>query len=194
MTYAYAINDSGAITGQGTFNGQPLAYRLTPNPVTATGRIALEGVPNLRTVSAASPIGTFRVSFRTPGTATEVFGANVTLTTTAGSAFGTYAVPNSPFGYYDIAIKGAKNLRVLLPGVHVTGTAALPDVTLPAGDADGNNSVDSSDFGVLIGAFNSAASIPGSGYNAAADFNFDGSVDSSDFSLLIGQFNNDGAL
>ena len=96
LNYAYAINDSGAITGQGTFNNQPLAFLLTPNPVTATGRIALEGVANLRGISAASPLGTFRVSFRIPGTTTEIFGANVTLITTAGSPFGTYSIPNSP--------------------------------------------------------------------------------------------------
>ncbi len=192
LTAAYAINDNGWITGQGTFNGQPLAYLLKPNPVTVSGRIALEGVANLRSVSAAAPLGTFRVSFRTPGTTTEVFGANVTLTTTAGSAFGMYSIPNAPFGAYDIAIKGSKNLRVLLPGVHVTGPA-LPDAALPAGDGNNDNSVDSSDFSLLIGAFNSDSSISGSGYNAAADFNFDGFVDSSDFTLLIGQFNNVGA-
>ena len=92
-----------------------------------------------------------------------------------------------------MAIKGAKNLRRVLPGVIVGGaTTALPDVNLPAGDANGDNSVDSSDFGLLIGAFNSDAAISGSGYDATADFNFDGVVDSSDFGLLIGEFNNDG--
>ena len=62
---------------------------------------------------------------------------------------------------------------------------------LPAGDTNNDNSVDSSDFGVLIGAFNSDVTI--GGYDYRADLNQDGTVDSSDFGLLIGEFNNTGA-
>ena len=193
LTAAYAINDYGWITGQGNFNGQALAFLLKPIPVTVSGRIALEGVTNLRGISAAAPLGLFHISFRKPGTTTEVYGADVALTTMAGSAFGTFAAPNSPFGLYDITIKGRKNLRVLLPNVVINGPILLPDATLPAGDANNDNSVDSTDFGLLIGAFNTSASVPGSGYDPAEDFNFDGSVDSSDFGLLIGEFNNVGA-
>ena len=47
---------------------------------------------------------------------------------------------------------------------------------------------DSSDFTLLIGAFNSDETIPGSGYDPKGDFNSDGSVDSTDFTLLIGEF------
>ena len=53
--------------------------------------------------------------------------------------------------------------------------------------------VDSTDFGLLIGAFNSDASIPGTGYDPTADFNEDGFVDSTDFGLLIGNYGAIGA-
>ena len=60
---------------------------------------------------------------------------------------------------------------------------------LLGGDANNDNSIDSSDFGILIGAFNSSSAVSGSGYDPTADFNSDGSVDSSDFGILIGNFN-----
>ena len=59
---------------------------------------------------------------------------------------------------------------------------------------DFDKSVDASDFGTLIGAFNTDGAISGSGYDPTVDFNFDGLVDSSDFGLLIGEFNNTGAI
>ena len=91
-------------------------------------------------------------------------------------------------------IKGVKNLAVLSPNVVVSATSGtVPLAILPAGDSDNNNMVDSSDFGTLIGAFNTDGSVPGSGYDPTVDFNFDGLIDSSDFALLIGEFNNAGA-
>ena len=158
-----------------------------------TGRIALEGVSNLATINSHAPLGTFHIGFRNPNTTTEVYAADVALTTASGSAFGTFSLPNAPRGTFDIGIKGAKNLRVLLPAVAIGAATTLRDASLPAGDANSDNSVDSSDFGVLIGAFGADVSIPGSGYDPTVDFNFDGIVDSTDFGLLIGEFNNTGA-
>ena len=60
---------------------------------------------------------------------------------------------------------------------------------LAGGDADGDNFVGPSDFGVLVGAYNTSASIPGSGYDPTADFNFDGFVDPTDFGILVGNYN-----
>ncbi len=73
------------------------------------------------------------------------------------------------------------------------GPNSAAAATLPAGDSNGDNSVDSRDFTALIGSYKSSASVPGSGYDATADFNYDGSVDSTDFTLLIGNFNRVGA-
>ena len=96
-------------------------------------------------------------------------------------------------GSYDIAIKSLMGLQSVVPGVIVSSNGlTLPVTNIRAGDANNDNSVDSSDFGVLIGSFNTDGSIPGSGYDQTADFNYDGFVDSSDFGLFIGDFNTTG--
>ena len=163
-------------------------------PATVTGRVALEGVSNLAGISQYAPLGVFDVQFRAPGSATPLYEfKNVSLTTTAGSAFGSYSIPGIPNGTYDVWIKGAKNLAVLVPNVLVGATASVPDVTLPAADANGDNFADTSDFGVLVGVYGSDSNVTGSGYDASADFNFDGFVDTTDFGLLVGEYGAQGA-
>ena len=155
---------------------------------TVTGNIALEGVPDLSVISTAAPLGLFHIEFRQG--ATVIKQADVPLAITSGSPNGKYTVTGVPAGTYSVAIKGAKNLRVLVPNVVVSGASGTgPNVELLAGDANNDNSVDSSDFGVLIGSFNTVGGSAGSGYDPTADFNFDGSVDSTDFGLLVGEFN-----
>ena len=73
-----------------------------------------------------------------------------------------------------------------------SGATQYRKVMLPAGDASGDNRIDSTDFGILIGAYGGLASVPGSGYDSRADFNSDGLVDSSDFTLLIGNYGTPG--
>ena len=90
--------------------------------------------------------------------------------------------------------QGQQNLAVLVPNVTISGTSGtIVNAKLPAADANNDNSVDTSDFGVLVGGYNGDSTIPGSGYDPNADFNFDGVVDTTDFSLLVGQYNNVGA-
>ena len=162
---------------------------------TVTGNIALEGVKDLSAVKAAAPLGTFHVSFRKPGTLTEMFGSDVTLTTAAGSANGGYSISGIAAGTYDVAIKGAKNLRVVNSGVVIGGaTAAPPDTLLLAGDADDSNTADVLDFGFLVNAYGSDSSVPISGYDPTVDFNFDGVVDVLDFGLLVNNYGANGAL
>ena len=159
-----------------------------------SGRIALRGVPDLTAVNAAAPLGTFLVQFRTPGTTTAVYGTAVSLSPVGtGSAFGKYTVGGVPPGTYDVAIKGSKNLRVLLKNVAVSGSTALADVTLPAGDADSNNTVDIGDFGILVNAYGGQANAAGSGYDPTADFDYNGVVDIGDFGLLVNEYGNSGS-
>ncbi len=139
------------------------------------------------------PLGVFDVRFRAPGTTTDLYDYKVALTVTAGSPDGMFTL-TVPAGTYDVWIKGSKNLAVVTAGVVIGATGgSVPAVMLPAADANGDNSVDSTDFTALIGSFNSDATVAGSGYDPTADFNFDGFVDSSDFTLLVGEFNNVGA-
>ena len=194
LGYATAINDKGWITGVGTIHGQGHAFLLRPNGNTVFGGLALEGVKDLTAISPAAPLGAFHLSLRSPGATGEIYGADFTLTPLPNSAFGTFAVSNLPSGVYDIAIKGAKNLRGVLRGVTLSARAYLPNITLSVGDANNDNAVDASDFGVLVGAYNGDSTIPGSGYDPAADFNFDGVVDTQDFALLVGEYGAVGAM
>ena len=186
-----------------TQNVYPVVNFVPVPTETVTGSVALEGVSDLSNVSPSAPLGNFTVSFYTPGSivkgavppTTPVYTQSVTLTTTASSENGAYTVTGVPDGTYDVVVKGAKNLAVLSPGVVISATSTtVPNVILPAGDSNNDDSVDSSDFGTLIGAFNTDGSVAGSGYDPTVDFNFDGLVDSSDFGLLIGEFNNTGAI
>ncbi len=159
-------------------------------PLTLTVNVALEGVPDMAAV--ASRLELVRFEFRAPGGASPQFVRNVLpVPVGAGKASGVCAIPDLPAGTFDLAVKAPRNLQVVVRNVMILGGAG-PNITLPAGDANNDNSVDSSDFTALIGAFNSDASVPGSGYDKTADFNYDGAVDSSDFTLLIGEFNNVG--
>ena len=197
-------NFSGSLNEFRIFNGALTAPQIAANVSAGpsvigafgivTGRVALEGVSDLSKISSAVPAPAITVEFRSPGSAAPLSAANVTLTPVgAGSPFGTFLVSNVPIGTADIAIKGSKQLRALFASVSLGSVTTLPDVTLLTGDANNDNSIDSSDFGILIGAFNTSAAIPGNGYDATADFNNDGAVDSTDFGLLIGNYNLIGA-
>ena len=185
-----------------TANVWTFATTLVPSAASATGTIALEGVPDLTLTSFNAPLGPYTIEFYTPGTvsfgsgATPVYSQTIaTLTATPGSPTGSYTVTGIPFGTYDVVIKAPKNLAVLDPGVAFTAPSGtvIPGVLLPAGDTNNDDSVDSTDFGALIGAFNTDSNATGSGYAVGADLNYDGLVDSTDFGLLIGEFNKTGA-
>ena len=189
-----ASDDNGNITSIVSTKASvyvSVTYTYTPAtpPLPVTGRIALEGVGDLSTISAAAPLGTFHLSFRAPGSLTQRFGYDVTLATSAGSPNGTYAIL-VPAGTYDVWIKGSKNLAVLQPNVVVSAASGtMPDSLLGAGDSDNSNAVNVLDFGSLVSAYGTIAA--SNGYDPKADYNFDGAVDIFDFGLLV---NNYGAV
>ena len=130
----------------------PVALSM-PNAV-VTGRIMLEGVMDMTNVSAAAPIGALTVTLRAPGTTSARYVYEAPITPVGpGSPYGTISI-NAPYGTYDLAIKSSKSLRSVIMRVVVGGPVTLPDTILAAGDANNDNSVDSTDFGILIGAFN----------------------------------------
>ncbi len=157
-------------------------YSRTSPTFTLSGTVALEGI---NPQAAAQSVGFTLVPVG--GGTTYYLAENIPPT-------GEFTLNNIPAGQYQVHIKGDLWLAVnaLNTDLSAADYTAI-NVTLPAGDANNDNSVDSTDFTALIGAFNSSAAIPGSGYDAKADFNCDGFVDSSDFTLLIGEFNNVGA-
>ena len=107
---------------------------------------------------------------------------------------GTFSFADIPHDSYVLSAKGAKWLRKNVPVDSTNGNAYNVGLTLAAGDANGDNSVDPTDFNIFIGAYNSDSNIPGSGYDARADFNDDGIVDPTDFGLFVGNYNTAGDI
>ena len=177
----------------------PATARYAPQVVVTAASPFVGGIAALEGVKYpyAGPVtlDPITISFRTPGTKTVVGTATVTPDPIDGSF--SYTIPTTLYGTYDVAIKGPKNLSVVVAGVDTTkqGLGSL-NLTLPAGDANGDNVVDTSDFNILAGAFGATfdPNQPNSvtGYDPTADFNYDGTIDTSDFNLLVGEFGNSG--
>ena len=93
---------------------------------------------------------------------------------------------------YVLHIKGARYLAANVSVDATKGDVAGVKAELSAGDANNDNYCDATDFGLFVSAYNSDASVPGSGYDVVADFNGDGSVDATDFGLFVGSYNQQG--
>ena len=183
-----ALNTANAGVTTATFQPNPVfgqaTINLVPSSVTISGTVTLEGVSDPSTTAVTTNAVTF-IFTPTGG------GSPVTVTQTLGAG-GSFSVSNLPAASYSVNIEGDKWLSAT-----TTADASLTNVsgitvTLLAGDANNDNTVDASDFGLLVTAYNSSVSVPGSGYDPAADFNNDGSVDATDFGLLVGNYNTTG--
>ena len=64
---------------------------------------------------------------------------------------GLFALANIPPGTYDIAVKGYSWLQKVIPNVVVTGDVSVRPATLLSADTNNDNSVDTTDFGLLVG-------------------------------------------
>lgn len=156
-------------------------YVIPPAAYSVSGTIYFEGIAG---TAPAQPVA---FAFRpTDGSAVTTKMANV-------SPSGAFSFSGLPAKSYTLHVKGAKWLQANAAVNLTSGNVSNVNISLPAADANGDNSVDSTDFGLLIGTFGSSASVPGSGYDAGEDFNCDGLVDSTDFGLLIGNFGSVGA-
>ena len=177
LSYDGATGAFLSVVGVTDGNSTGILYR--PALVTVTGAVMLEGI------ASSAPAQEIRFVFSMPGS------PNTVISQAVGPS-GAFSL-QLPQGAGSLWIKGDKYLAARVPldttGDDVLGVTAL----LPAGDANNDNRLDSSDFGLLIGAYNSNSAIPGSGYDAHADFNLDGVVDSNDFGLLIGNYGQQGA-
>ena len=171
---------NGEFAGTGIFNGVPHIFRLTPAPVILSGVVTLEGTTR--------PAQTVTFTLRPVGGA-----PTLTITQTLG-ADGSFALPNVPPDAYSLLVHADGYLQQAIAVTAIANDAAGLAVTLPAGDANGDNVVDIADFGVLVNAYNSSANVSGSGYDTHADFNQDGVVDIADFGLLVNSYGLEGAL
>ncbi len=162
-------------------NNSSAAFTLNNVPVAAaSGTIALAGL------SASAAPQQAELTFR-PTDGSPSFTRMVTLN--ANSSFTMTGIPRAHYILHSKVVKYlAANLNLDLSNGDVSGIT----LTLRAGDADNNNVVDIADLIILINAYNSSVNIPGSRYDARADFNGDGADDIADLLLLIANYNKRG--
>ena len=153
------------------------AVSVDSTPATVAGRVALEA----EVAAAAAQTVTFQ--FR-PKDGSATFNQSASI-----KPDGFFNLTNIPRKDYDLWIKGPKNLAKVVAVNTLNSDAHSVTALLPGGDANNDNSVDTTDFGVLVGVYGSDITVPGSGYDATADFNGDGSVDTTDFGILVGNYN-----
>ena len=146
------------------------------SPTTLSGTLTFEGIASLQAIQNVT------FEFRpTDGGAPFQQVAHVL----SDGAFALFDLPRQAF---TVHIKGDKYLAVNAPADLGAGDLRGLAALLPAGDANNDNFCDTTDFGLLVGAYGSGALTPGSGYDFRADFNSDGFVDTTDFGLLVGNY------
>ncbi|MCS6776028.1 MAG: dockerin type I domain-containing protein, partial [Chloroherpetonaceae bacterium] len=136
-----------------------------------SGRVLLEGVSDAR-----QP-----VTFELRSGAQCRYVTTLTL-----GADGSFVLPEVLPGQYTLAVKGPKWLRRVLSVDNTTGEVSGLVLSLLAGDANNDNSVDLLDLDLLVAAFDAYEGDPH--WNPEADLNCDGSVDILDLDLLIRNF------
>jgi hypothetical protein len=94
-------------------------------------------------------------------------------------------------GNYALWVKGANLLAVTQNVTVAAGANSFTTGLLPAGDTDGNNVVNLTDFSILATTFGKQSG--STGYDGRADFNGDSVVNLTDFSLLASNFGKSGA-
>ena len=149
-------------------------------------RSRVSGLLTLEGIFGNAPAQPVTFTFRSPGF--DDFAPTLGV-----APRGAFAV-NLPKRSGTLHIKGGKYLAANVNLDTTSGDVGGVTATLRAGDANNDNSCDTVDFGILVGAYNGDSSIPGSGYDPRADFNGDGVVDTTDFGLLVGNYNSEGAL
>ena len=188
------VNVPVQITGVGMFDFAHGQTGAAPNQIelhpvinlvflrTVAGTVSLEQVP------AGFQNQTLNFEFRPlPGGASFV--RTQTLTSSGGFSF-----TDIPAGSYNLAINGSKWLRSVVPVNANNGNVTNVSAALNGADANGDNSVDATDFGILVSAYNTDSSVTGGGYNAQADFNCDGAINATDFGILVGNYDTVGAM
>ena len=150
-------------------------------PVTVSGNLGLQAA------TGTVPTQNFTFQFRPTN------GGAVITKTVSVAAGGSFSLSGLPANNYTLWVKGGFYLAATTPVNATNGAVSGLGLTLVPGDSNGDNSVDASDFGVLVGSYGGSLSVPGSGYDATADFNYDGSVDSTDFGILVGSYGQQGA-
>ena len=165
-------------------SGKSLTFRITGGTPygTLTGTLQFDQIaPNATSQNVA-------FQFRNPSSGATLYAQTISV-----PPGGTYSI-SAPLQPYTVWIKPVKYLARTASVVVSSNTFEPISLAFEGGDANNDNSVDTSDFGILVGAYGGVAGIPGSGYDIRADFNSDGYVDPTDFAILVEDYNETGVL
>lgn len=100
---------------------------------------------------------------------------------------GSIAVPNIPAGVFDIYMKIDGYLQTVFNSINLeNGSINIYPALPPAGDFNGDNGINISDFSIFNAAFGSSSG--DINYNALADMNCDGGINILDFSIFNANF------
>ncbi len=156
--------------------GDAHSLALTQAPTASlSGVLTLQGLLGSATVT---PLVT--LEFR-PTDNTDPFTV-MTLTDSSGN----YFVSGIPENDYNVWIKADRWLAKVVHVDLTTGDQSGVDLTLLGGDANGDNSVDNLDLGLLAVSYGMNST--DSDYDPRADFNGDDSVDNLDLGILANNY------
>lgn len=173
-----------------TNSGQP--FNLGRIIVTNLEINPYPGVKNHVTITGvASPFPVqipVTVEVRNPGSTTPLETHEAKVLTNGKLAF----KPGVASGKYDVAIKGHKELRVVVKNVDINdlGVVTMSNVTLKSGDCDNNNLVNTDDYLILNSSFDLLTG--DSGFDGRADLDYNGYVNTDDYLLLSNNFDDFG--
>ena len=124
------------------------------------------------------------VEVRNPGSTTPLESHNAMILKNGKLAF----KPDVAIGKYDVAIKGLKQLRVVVKNVDIKNDAivTMSNVSIKSGDCDNNNLVNTDDYLILNSSFDLFKG--DSGYDARADLDYNDYVNTDDYLLLSNNF------
>ena len=120
-----------------------------------------------------------------------------TVTTATSSGSGqttkTFRILNVTPGRYDLVVSKPGHLSCTVKGVIVAngeldltkhGNAAIRNITLPAGDLNGDGTINSKDLNEIWSPANYLKNVTDAGVNPLADLNGDGTINSKDLNIV----------
>ena len=177
-----AVPAAATVTVSGALNGGTQSQDVTVFPSnTISGTVSLIG--------CVQPAQQVTLEFRPAAGGASLF-RTLTLSSTGG-----YSVSDVPPGKYSLAIKGGKWLRKVIAADSSSNAVTNANAALPGGDANNDNQVDLTDFGLLVNVFGSTyntADPNAPAADLAADFTCDGAIDLADFGVLVNSFGSQG--
>ena len=165
-------------------SGKSLTFQLSGGSPSGV----LSGTLHFSQIAANAANQNVTFQFRNPSG-----GAILSTQTASVPPSGVFSLNPVPLQTYLVWIKPDKYLAQTVLVVSNNGFAPI-SLSFEGGDANNDNSVDTSDFGILVGAYGGVLGVAGSGYDVRADFNGDGYVDPTDFAILVEDYNETGVL